>query len=105
VAEQGFGLPIDQHDATALIDDHDGVGRRLDQAPEFLFGGPGLCQFVGWLKVAEDCLVDCGKIIHDLPSSFSKASTTFWNSARFASFMSLSTRWASRIVCAMSVSE
>ncbi len=40
VAEELFGLRIDEHDLAAGVDDHDRVGRGLQERSESLFRGP-----------------------------------------------------------------
>ncbi len=42
VSEEGLGLRVDELDRARLVDDHHRVGRRLQQRPETLLGGPAL---------------------------------------------------------------
>ncbi len=42
VAEERLGLGVDQLDGAPLVDDHHGVGRRLQQGPEARIGGSAL---------------------------------------------------------------
>ena len=44
VAEQLFRLCVDDDDVAVAVDDHDGVGRRFEQAPEFRLAGLQLAQ-------------------------------------------------------------
>ena len=44
VAEQLLGLRVDEHDVAVAVDDHDGVRRRLEQAPELRLAGLQLAQ-------------------------------------------------------------